>query len=105
MATLPALAGPNMNRVAVRIEVGGAERCQFPIPGAGYQRPLHQLAEVRFAGIHQPFRLRDRQMPHPRGVDLFEGLDTTPSIVGVDLVLTPRTVEGGPQNRPGTVGA
>src|SRR5262245_57865639 len=103
MAALATLAGSNVDRAAVWIEIRGAERRQFAIPAAGRERCLRQAPEIGIAGIEQPLGLGNRQIAHTRGVGFLEGLDTAPSVIGRNSALTPRAVKRGLQHCQGAI--
>src|SRR5580658_7314736 len=47
MAPLPAFAGPNMQRSAVRVEIADLKPCEFAIPRACGECGAHEQPEVR----------------------------------------------------------
>ena len=51
MASLPAFAGADMHGTAVRIKIGGSERCQFAVSRTRHEGGLSQGAEIRITGI------------------------------------------------------
>ena len=59
MAALAALAGPDVNRAAIGVEIRSPKRSQFAIACARYQRSLCQTAEIRIARIQEPLCFGD----------------------------------------------
>src|SRR5262249_17800501 len=82
MAPLPAFAGPDVDRSAVRVEIRGAERGELAIACAGGKRSLSQAPEIWIAGIEQPLGLSDRQITCAGAISLLEGLNTAPTVIG-----------------------
>src|SRR5262249_17343067 len=103
MAALPALAGTNVDRSAVRVESPGTKRGEFAIPSPSGQRGLRQASEIGVTRIEQPLGFGNRQITYPRAISLLERLDTAPSVIGRNLAFPPRAVEPGFQDGQGPV--
>ena len=99
MAAFAALAGSDVDRPTIRVEIRRPKRSQFAIPCASYKRGLRQAPEIGITGIQEPFCLGDGEIPHTGGVGFLEWLNATPSFIGRNFAFSPRAIERGFQNR------
>src|SRR5262249_31754040 len=103
MAPLPALAGPDVDRPAVRIEIRGAQRGEFATACSGRKRSLRQAPEIGITGIEKPLGLRNGQIARAGAVGFLEGLDPAPSVIRWNLALPPGTIERSLNDGQGSV--
>src|SRR4029077_16072565 len=88
MTNLAGLAPTDGNRAGVRVEVLHLEPHQLAVAGAGLERGAHQRPEIRIAGVDQPLGFGDRQVTHPRHLDIFEWLElAAPSVTILDMTI------------------
>ena len=93
MASFPALAGSDVDRPAVRVEIRRTKCGELAIPGSSGERGLRQAPEVGVTRIEQPLGLSNGQITHARAIGLLERLDSAPSVIGRNLALAPRAIE------------
>src|SRR5215831_19001867 len=93
MTAFSALAGADVQRTGIRIEVAHLNRGKFAKPASGQERGLDEVTELVLAGIDQSATFLDRQIADARRVSFFERFDSTPRFIGRDLLFPPCPVE------------
>src|SRR3984957_16125458 len=104
MPALAALASTDVKSAApVRVKVANGCGCQFAEASAGREGSAHQLPEVIFRRVHEALSLGYREIAHPGRVGFLERCDRTPGRIRWDLLLAPRVIERGLQDRQGSI--